>query len=337
MARIIDPKAPAVSACTPADDGTIAGHSNATPDNSRPMGTQANPACSDQTSGSARVRYPPQRASRTVIATPPPSNSPPLTTASVPTTQAPSPTAASASAIPSITPNDAGNRVSPRLASQLRVKAGTTRPPIRPISMVTTAMPSRQPYSPSIASSVTSAWIMALAASSPDSATGIGRLRQFRPAKISRSTNAIRDARKARSQTAATPLPIRSENATAPRPSTQIANNIISGAPCSGLRPVQFGIAVNRKPAIAAATKPNSISCTCQETGSNAVGNAIVPSKTGSHSSIDSAPQNPAAKKNGRKPWSNIAAPANCHSGVAPFAAGVMRPAPCPGTGSEYR
>ena len=42
-----------------------------------------------------------------------------------------------------------------------------------------------------------------------------------------------------------------------------------------GRRPVQFGIAVRRNPAIAAGTNPNSISWMCQPSGSNRLGNVI--------------------------------------------------------------
>ena len=70
---------------------------------------------------------------------------------------------------------------------------------------------------------------------------------------------------------AAGPQPIQAEILTAMRPATQVENSSISGLPCSGSLPVQFGTAVSRKPATTAAMYPNSISWTCQSRGANAV------------------------------------------------------------------
>ena len=70
---------------------------------------------------------------------------------------------------------------------------------------------------------------------------------------------------------AAGPQPIQAEMLTAIRPATQVENSRISGLPCSGSLPVQFGTAVSRKPATTAAIYPNSISWTCQSRGANAV------------------------------------------------------------------
>ena len=73
-----------------------------------------------------------------------------------------------------------------------------------------------------------------------------------------------------------------------------------SGAPLTGSRPVQFGMAVSRKPAIAAITKPNSISWICQVSGSKRLGRAIPVANMMIHSASAIAAQSPAARKNGR-------------------------------------
>jgi hypothetical protein len=61
-------------------------------------------------------------------------------------------------------------------------------------------------------------------------------------------------------------------------------------------------MAVSRKPAIAAVTKPNSNSWKCQTTGENAVGRSKVPRGIRIHSTMAKAAQSPAARKKGRKP-----------------------------------
>jgi hypothetical protein len=55
------------------------------------------------------------------------------------------------------------------------------------------------------------------------------------------------------------------------RPNNHNPARSASCAPFTGRRPVQFGIAVSKKPAMAAITKPNSISWTCQASGSRLV------------------------------------------------------------------
>ena len=52
---------------------------------------------------------------------------------------------------------------------------------------------------------------------------------------------------------AAVPVPIQSVSSIAARPASHNKNNARSGMPCSGNRPVQFGIAVKRKPVMTAA------------------------------------------------------------------------------------
>ena len=71
--------------------------------------------------------------------------------------------------------------------------------------------------------------------------------------------------------------PISAEKSKASLAADQSANNPPSGQPAIGRRPVQFGTAVSRNPPITAPTKPNSISCRCQASGSSAVGSEISP------------------------------------------------------------
>ena len=77
------------------------------------------------------------------------------------------------------------------------------------------------------------------------SAPSIGRLRQFRPARSSRDTTARNSSGKARSRMAAL---TGAASSTASRPTIQVAAKTARGPPWSGRRPVQFGIAVRRKP-----------------------------------------------------------------------------------------
>ena len=101
---------------------------------------------------------------------------------------------------------------------------------------------------------------------------------------------------------AAAQAPSTAEMATASRPASQSDTSPSKGPPCSGSRPVQFGTAVNRKPAMAATAKPNSISCACHVSGVKAVGIAKTPAISASQSPRPSTAESPARKKNGRKP-----------------------------------
>jgi hypothetical protein len=139
------------------------------------------------------------------------------------------------------------------LASQLRVKLGTMRPPTKLISISSVAMPSRLPSSAVEATPSACKWTSKLPNRSRLRAASIGRLRQFRPARISRATAARKAAGKARSRTAALSVPIFCETSIAIRPSAHNVTSKASGPPCSGIRPVQFGIAVSRNPATTAA------------------------------------------------------------------------------------
>ena len=65
--------------------------------------------------------------------------------------------------------------------------------------------------------------------------------------------------------------PIFADKVMAQRPASQTSTRTARGDPWSGNRPVQFGIAVSRKPVMMAGTKPNSSSWTCQSRGEKAV------------------------------------------------------------------
>ena len=90
------------------------------------------------------------------------------------------------------------------------------------------------------------------------------------------------------------------------RPSSHNPTSTASGAPLTGSRRVQFGMAVSRKPAMAAITKPKSISWICQLSGSNRLGNAVPVTNMTIQSASAVADQMPAARKNGRKPCVRI-------------------------------
>src|SRR5207237_5445774 len=87
------------------------------------------------------------------------------------------------------------------------------------------------------------------------------------------------------------------------RPSSHSPASVASGAPATGGRPVQFGMAVSRKPAIVAITKPNSISWMCQASGSKWLGTLLPVTNMTIQSNRANADHTPAARKNGRKPW----------------------------------
>ena len=91
------------------------------------------------------------------------------------------------------------------------------------------------------------------------------------------------------------------------RPASHSPASAASGAPRSGSRPVQFGIAVRRKPATLARAKPNTISWMCQTNGGNAPGSAAPPEYDSSQAGTATADQRLAARKNGRKPAENTA------------------------------
>ena len=55
--------------------------------------------------------------------------------------------------------------------------------------------------------------------------------------------------------------------ATTSRPASHKTHNDTNGRPLNGVWPVQFGIAVRRKPVITAGKNPNSISWMCHSRG----------------------------------------------------------------------
>ena len=189
-----------------------------------------------------------------------------------------------------------------RLTSQLRVKLGMIRPPTRLMSISRVAMPSRLPAFAAAAQPSASAWTRALPVSSNRSAASIGRLRQLRPATISRATTRRNASGKARSTAVAAPAPISPPNRVAARPAAHSSASAASGMPCSGSLPVQFGIAVSRKPATVAAPKPKTISWTCQTAGGSADGSAASPANATSQSGMAIAAQSADARKKGRNP-----------------------------------
>ena len=126
-------------------------------------------------------------------------------------------------------PNGVGRRPGPRLASQLRVKLGMTRPPISAIRVITTAMPARVEYSAS-PEKCASRWNARFPAARSVTIATILKLSHLRPAMISRAAAMARSARNATSIAAAGPHPIQADMLTAIRPATQTENRPISGS-----------------------------------------------------------------------------------------------------------
>ena len=144
-------------------------------------------------------------------------------------------------------PNGAGRAAAPCLTSQLRVKLGASRPPTSVMSAI------RAPIAPRRLMSAAAPlrmrpWKAILAANSHATIASTRRLRQFLPATISRPATASTAARKAMSIAAVSAGPGTCGSSIAARPAIQIATSAASGQPATGRRPVQFGIAVNRKP-----------------------------------------------------------------------------------------
>ncbi len=98
------------------------------------------------------------------------------------------------------------------------------------------------------------------------------------------------------------PQPMRAENATASRPAIQASTSTRSGPPRTGRRPVQLGMAVSRKPPMAATWKPKTISWMCQSTGEKAVGTSTCPVMTAIQTRRVTPACSGAKRKNGRKP-----------------------------------
>ena len=117
--------------------------------------------------------------------------------------------AATTSARPtrSIRPNGAGSIVSPRRTRRLRVKLGSSRPPMSAIRPSSVARPSRMPR-PAVATSPSaSRCVSALPDSRRPRAPSTGRLRQLRPVTTSRALAASTRAGSAKSTSMAGPAP----------------------------------------------------------------------------------------------------------------------------------
>ena len=99
-----------------------------------------------------------------------------------------------------------------------------------------------------------SRWKHALPSASSAISDTTFRLPQLPPATISRAAAAATNSRNAPSISAAGNQPMKPDSVTATRPAIQTSSSTISGVPCSGSRPVQFGIAVSRKPVTTAGT-----------------------------------------------------------------------------------
>ena len=109
--------------------------------------------------------------------------------------------------------------------------------------------------------------------------------------------------------TGATPLGKWADRKTATRPRHQSANSAASFQPTMGNRPVQFGTAVNKKPARIALKYPNKNACACQDIGSNRDGMLKAPESTKIQMIMDSAAHNDPNKKKGRNPKLKSAGP----------------------------
>jgi hypothetical protein len=103
--------------------------------------------------------------------------------------------------------------------------------------------------------------------------------------------------------------PIVADENTAARPKSHRSTSTASGMPCSGIRPVQFGIAVSRNPATVAAANPKTISCACQRAAGSVLGTVLSPLKKANQSGIARADHSAEAKKNGRNPAESKAGP----------------------------
>ena len=150
------------------------------------------------------------------------------------------------------------------LASQLRVKLGMMRPPMSEVSA--TGSPRRcgcQARRCTRCRARAGARADCPRAASPAWRAPAG-CANCAPAVSSLATAAISTMSERRDRSAPPPAARAppSEQRNAPG-EPQLASSA-SGMPRIGRRPVQFGIAVSRKPVTAASAKPNTISCACQ-------------------------------------------------------------------------
>ena len=86
-----------------------------------------------------------------------------------------------------------------------------------------------------------------------------------------------------------------------------VVKRTASGAPCSGIRPVQLGTAVKRNPATVASAKPKIISCPCQSSGAIAIGSTASPRSSSSQNGTANVAHSAESRKNGRNPADRIA------------------------------
>ena len=187
-------------------------------------------------------------------------------------------------------------------ASQFRVKLGTIRPATTEISTMTAASPRRHPSPGGTATPSASRCISRLA--TPRTVTGatIGRLRQFRPATISRATTPTSTTGNDRSAAMA------SHGGRVPRPGRQ-------SDPAAIARPAAPAAAADRQP-------PRPVRDGGEQeagdgrhheaeqhlmdmpgSGSNRLGRAAPVANMTIQMASATAAQRPAARKNGRKPW----------------------------------
>ena len=190
-----------------------------------------------------------------------------------------------------------------RLASQLRVKLGMMRPATTEISTITAARPRRHPRPGGAAMPAASSCIKQIGGRENGHrarpSAGCASSARRRSRARSRPTKATG---KARSAAMASQTGISAETRPAIRPSSHKPAKLASGSPLTGSRPVQFGIAVNRKPAIAAIAKPNSISWMCQVKRIEPAGQRAAACEDGDPQRERSRRPEAAARKNGRNP-----------------------------------
>ena len=173
--------------------------------------------------------------------------------------------------------------------------------------MMTAASPSRHPSPAGTAKPSVSRCISKLAIPRTVTGTTIGRLRQFRPATISRAATATSTTGNDKSAAADSQNGTSAETRQISRPNSHRPTSSARGRPLIGSRRVQFGIAVNRNPAMAAITKPNSISWICQLSGSKRLGSVLPVTSMPIQIAMAAIDQIPAARKNGLNPWVKIA------------------------------
>ncbi len=207
------------------------------------------------------------------------------------------------------------------------------RPPMAEMRAMIAATASRHPNPVGTLNCANSRYITRFAIARTPIGSGIIRFRQLRAAMISRAARAQRAMGKARSTAALSQSGSAAEIRQTMRPSSQSATSPISRAPRIGGRPVQVGIAVSMKPAMAAGTKPNSIAWMCHVNGSKRLGKVAPVTKRAIHRASASAAQTAAARKKGRNARDHRAAARSCAEArvaiaTTHLAVAARRPAP---------